>query len=111
MCLGIDPSASERRRSGLAVLDSDLMADSWTAATDEEILTAAEKIRPDVVAIDSPLSLLRSFRQRDHVRLVPAADSTGAGCRCAVFVCVLSRYRSRSRVRVGDLRHDERNER
>ncbi len=55
--LGIDPSASERRRSGLAVLDDGLVADSWTAATDEEILRAARETGPDVVAIDSPLAL------------------------------------------------------
>lgn len=55
--LGIDPSGSERRRSGLAVLDDDLRVYTWTAMTNEEIFQAAREARPDVVAIDSPLSL------------------------------------------------------
>ena len=55
--LGIDPSGSERRRSGLAVLDDDLRVYTWTAMTNEEIFRAAREAQPDVVAIDSPLSL------------------------------------------------------
>ncbi len=55
--LGIDPTGSERRKSGLAVVDEQLHTDSWVAATDDEILRATLEARPDVVAIDSPLAL------------------------------------------------------
>ena len=34
-----------------------MRTDSWTAATDDEILRATVEARPDVVAIDSPLAL------------------------------------------------------
>ena len=70
--LGIDPSGSERRRSGLAVLYDGLVADSWTAITDEDILWTAEDVHPDVIAIDSPLALPKGRC---------CADSN---CRCAV---------------------------
>ena len=55
--LGIDPSGSERRRSGLALLHDDLRVYTWTAMTNKEIFQAAREARPDVVAIDSTLSL------------------------------------------------------
>ena len=57
LALGLDPSGSERRRSGIATLDDRLNADSWVVKTDAEILHAVEEHSPDVVAIDAPLSL------------------------------------------------------
>ena len=57
LSLGIDPTGSERRKSGLAVIDDRLHTDSCTAATDDEILQTTVEAKPDVVAIDSPLAL------------------------------------------------------
>ena len=70
--LGIDPSGSERRISGLAVLSDALAADSWTIITDEDILRTAEDAQPDVVAIDSPLALPKG------------RCCTDSHCKCAV---------------------------
>ncbi len=86
LCLGIDPSGSERRPTGLAVLDDGLLAHSWTASRDEEILRAAEEVGPDVVAIDSPLSLPKGRC---------CADSS---CPCAVHGIVRSADREVARL-------------
>lgn len=57
IALGLDPSGSERKRSGLAVIDEALSTESRVVKTDAEILQAIQDAQPDVVAIDSPLAL------------------------------------------------------
>ena len=60
--LGLDPSGSERKRSGLAIIDESLTAESRIVRTDADILQAIHETQPDVVdrtmkSIDAPLSL------------------------------------------------------
>ena len=54
---GIDPSGSEKRRTGISIIDDDLLARTWITYTDEDIVNAVKGAEPDVVAIDAPLSL------------------------------------------------------
>lgn len=57
LSLGVDLAGSPRRPTGMCLLDVDLYAKTWIAYTNEEILRAAIELRPDIVAIDAPLSL------------------------------------------------------
>ena len=86
LALGLDPSGSERRRSGIATLDDRLNTDSWVVKTDAEIIQAVEERRPDVVAIDAPLSLPKGRC---------CADPT---CSCAEHGIVRSADRAVSRM-------------
>jgi len=55
--LGVDLTSSEARPSGYAVLDGQAhLAAVGLAATDEEILSLAERWRPRLLALDAPLS-------------------------------------------------------
>ena len=84
--LGLDPSGSERKRSGLAVIDDSLNAESRIVKTDADILQAVHDVRPDVVAIDAPLSLPKGRC---------CADTS---CPCAVHGIVRSADRAVSRM-------------
>jgi len=56
--LGIDLTATERRASACAVLDAAAQVlDLRLCQTDNDLLALAEEYRPEVVAIDAPLSL------------------------------------------------------
>lgn len=57
LSLGIDLAGSPKRPTGICLLDENLNARTWVAYTDKEILYAAIENRPDIVAIDAPLSL------------------------------------------------------
>jgi predicted nuclease with RNAse H fold len=57
--LGLDLAGSEKRDSGLAVLDEELSCWAFTVRLDSEIIRLAEDLRPDIVVIDAPLSLPR----------------------------------------------------
>lgn len=54
--VGIDLSASERRRTGWALLEGRFV-ETELLKTDKEIIDATVKAKPDIVSIDSPLSL------------------------------------------------------
>lgn len=54
--MGIDLSASERRDSGVCLMDN-LRVRTFRAKRDEEIIALVRKFRPKLVAIDAPLSL------------------------------------------------------
>ncbi len=79
--LGIDLAGSEKRPTGLCVLDSRLNAITWVVKLDNEIIQAVEKWRPEIVAIDAPLSLPKqgALRECDKellrrgIRLLPPA--------------------------------------
>ena len=86
IALGLDPSGSERKRSGLAVIDEDLNAESRVVKTDAEILQAIHDAQPDVVAIDSPLALPRGRCCADP------------SCACAVHGIVRGADRAVSRM-------------
>lgn len=54
--LGIDLSASENKETGICVLNGKLEAKVFSLFKDEKILEFAEKISPNLIAIDAPLT-------------------------------------------------------
>lgn len=55
--LGIDLAASTKRKTGICILNGNLKATSFLVFEDKEILSLVEKEKPDLIAIDAPLSL------------------------------------------------------
>ncbi|MCP8308474.1 MAG: DUF429 domain-containing protein [archaeon] len=55
--IGIDLAGVETRDSGICILDEDLKAKVFTLKSDDEIIDCIIKLRPDIIAIDAPLSL------------------------------------------------------
>jgi predicted nuclease with RNAse H fold len=55
--LGIDLAGSEKRKTGICILNEKLEAICFCLFTDKEILDLIEKEKPDLIAIDAPLSL------------------------------------------------------
>ena len=55
--IGIDLAGSEKRKTGICVLNEKLEANCFCVFKDKEILDLIEKERPDLIAIDAPLSL------------------------------------------------------
>jgi len=55
-CVGIDLTGSEKRASGVCILKGK-NADLKLINSDEDIIRAAEKAKPEIISIDSPLSL------------------------------------------------------
>lgn len=55
--LGIDLAGSEKRKTGICILDSKLQAKAFCVFKDEEILKIVEKEKPHLIAIDAPLGL------------------------------------------------------
>ena len=86
IALGLDPSGSERKRSGLAIIDESLAAESRIVRTDADILQAIHETQPDVVAIDAPLSLPKGRCCADP------------SCACSVHGIVRSADRTVSRM-------------
>ncbi|RLI23320.1 DUF429 domain-containing protein [Candidatus Bathyarchaeota archaeon] len=69
--VGIDLAGVEDRPSGFCVLES-MNAKTCLLYTDREILQKIRKLKPDVVAIDAPLSLppgRTSIEERTHIHL------------------------------------------
>jgi len=57
--LGIDLAGSEKRKTGICILNEKLEANCFCLFKDKEILDLIEKEKPDLIAIDAPLSLPR----------------------------------------------------
>ncbi len=55
--VGIDLTGSEKRASGVATLWDDGLAQTERLKTDEDLLAMVDFTGPDIVSIDSPLSL------------------------------------------------------
>ncbi len=55
--LGIDLAGSEKQKTGICILDKKLEAHCFCLFKDKEILELIEKEKPDLIAIDAPLSL------------------------------------------------------
>ncbi|MCP8320058.1 MAG: DUF429 domain-containing protein [archaeon] len=55
--IGIDLAGVETRDSGICILDEELKAKVSTLKNDDKIIDFIIKIRPDIIAIDAPLSL------------------------------------------------------
>jgi hypothetical protein len=69
--VGLDLAGVERRPTGLCIL-RDMKAETSLVYTDKEILNIIEETRPEIVAIDAPLSLplgRESMDQRTNVHL------------------------------------------
>jgi predicted nuclease with RNAse H fold len=57
--LGIDLAGSEKRKTGICILNEKMEANCFCLFKDREILDLIEKEKPDLIAIDAPLSLPR----------------------------------------------------
>jgi predicted nuclease with RNAse H fold len=55
--LGIDLAGSEKRKTGICILNENLEANCFCVFKDKEILNLIKKEKPDLIAIDAPLSL------------------------------------------------------
>jgi predicted nuclease with RNAse H fold len=62
---GIDLAGSEKRNTGVCVLNEKLEAKCFIVHKDEEILELIEKFKPDLIAIDAPLSLPKGRKSLD----------------------------------------------
>jgi len=52
----------------MCLLDERLVAETWIVYTDSEILNAVLRLKPDVVAVDAPLTLPKGRRSIDDAR-------------------------------------------
>jgi len=69
--VGLDLAGSEARPSGLCIL-KDMSAKTCVLYSDEEIIQSIEHSKPEIVAIDAPLSLpkgRKSLEQRSPIHL------------------------------------------
>ena len=55
--LGIDLAGSEKRKTGICILNEKMEANCFCLFKDREILDLIEKEKPDLIARDAPLSL------------------------------------------------------
>jgi predicted nuclease with RNAse H fold len=63
--IGIDLAGSEKRNTGICILNENLEAKCFVIHKDEEILNFIEKFKPDLIAIDAPLSLPKGRKSLD----------------------------------------------
>jgi len=64
--LGVDLAGSSNRPTGLCSLREDGLCETWVVYRDEEIVDAATRHRPAVVAVDAPLGIPRGRRSLDE---------------------------------------------
>lgn len=72
LVLGVDLAGSEKRNTGICIMDDQLNAETFIVHTDEEILKVIEEVKPQIVAIDAPLTLphgRKSLKRRENVHL------------------------------------------
>jgi len=55
--LGIDLAGSKKRKTGICILNEKLEAKCFVVFEDREIIQVAKNFKPDIIAIDAPLSL------------------------------------------------------
>jgi predicted nuclease with RNAse H fold len=68
--VGIDLAGSKKRNTGICVLNEKLKAKCYIVKTDEEILKIVENVKPDLIAVDAPLSLpkgRKSLERKENV--------------------------------------------
>jgi len=63
--IGIDLAGSEKRNTGICILNENLETKCFVVHKDEEILNLIEKFKPDLIAIDAPLSLPKGRKSLD----------------------------------------------
>ena len=66
MILGIDLAGSEKRNTGICVMDNKLNVKTEIVHTDKEIKEVVEEVNPKVIAIDAPLSLPKGRKSIDE---------------------------------------------
>jgi len=64
--IGIDLAGSEKRNTGICILNENLETKYFVVHKDEEILDLIEKFTPDLIAIDAPLSLPKGRKSLDR---------------------------------------------
>jgi len=64
--IGIDLAGSEKRNTGICTLNENLETKCFVVHKDEEILDLIEKFKPDLIAIDAPLSLPKGRKSLDR---------------------------------------------
>jgi predicted nuclease with RNAse H fold len=64
--IGIDLAGSEKRNTGICILNENLEAKCFVVHKDEEIVNLIEKFKPDLIAIDAPLSLPKGRKSLDR---------------------------------------------
>jgi len=57
IALGIDLAGSKKRKTGICILNEKLEAKCFVVFEDREIIQVAKNFKPDIIAIDAPLSL------------------------------------------------------
>lgn len=68
--VGVDLAGVQTKQSGFCILDEKLDAKTFLVFLDKEILKAVDRIKPDVVAIDAPLSLpkgRKSLKRKSNI--------------------------------------------
>jgi len=65
---GIDLSGTEKRKSGISTLRENLIVNARLLTSDSEIVKDVKERKPDIVAIDAPLSMPRGRRSLDDRR-------------------------------------------
>jgi len=55
--IGIDLAGVEKRDSGICIIDEKLEAKTFTLKSNDGILESTIKVKPEIIAIDAPLSL------------------------------------------------------
>ena len=64
--MGIDLAGSERRNTGICVMDERRNVKTWIVHTDKEIVELVKEYMPEVIAIDAPLSLPKGRKRIDE---------------------------------------------
>jgi len=65
VAMGVDLAGSSARPTGICFIDEELIAETSIVYEDREILDLALSRKPDVIAIDAPLSLPKAGRFRE----------------------------------------------
>jgi len=66
--LGVDLAGSEKRKTGICILNENLYARTFIIFSDKELLSVIKKVKPDIVAIDAPLSIPKGRKDIDDKR-------------------------------------------
>ncbi len=72
LVLGVDLAGSEKRNTGICIMDEKLNVLTFIVHTDEEILEVIKRVKPRIVAIDAPLTLphgRKSLNRRESIHL------------------------------------------
>jgi len=94
--IGIDLTGAEKRASGIAALWENGRVQTTRLKTDEEIVTAVQVANPDLVSIDSPLSL-----PEDPTKIYRECELTLKRWGIGVYWCLLPSMEKLTRRGIG----------